>query len=86
MKTAYGGIKRCFSPITATSRSQSTDAKAVLILVEFIKHPGIDMIQLSKKVKKQSKHLVPAVIEHFLQSHDLLKKLRMPGDEVLDTI
>lgn len=53
---------------------QPTDAEAVLILVEFIKHPGIDMIQLSKKVKKQSKQLVPAVIEHFLQSHDLLKK------------
>jgi len=53
---------------------QPTDAEAVVILVEFIKHPGIDMAQLSRKVKKRGKHVAPAVIEHFLHSHDLLKK------------
>jgi len=53
---------------------QPTDAEAVSILVEFIKHPGIDMSELSRKVKKQGKNVAPAVIEHFLQSHDLLKK------------
>lgn len=53
---------------------QPTDAEAVSILVEFIKHPGIDMDQLSRKVKKQGKNVAPTVIEHFLQSHDLLKK------------
>lgn len=53
---------------------QPTDAEAVLILVEFIKHPGIDMAQLSHKVKRQGKQVTPAVIQHFLQSHDLLKK------------
>lgn len=53
---------------------QPTDAEAVVILVEFIKHPGIDMAQLSRKVKKRGKQVAPAVIEHFLNSHDLLKK------------
>ncbi len=51
-----------------------TDAEAVLILVEFIKHPGADMAQLSRKVKKHGRQIAPAVIENFLQSHDLLKK------------
>jgi hypothetical protein len=53
---------------------QPTDAEAVSILVEFIKHPGINMDQLSRKIKKQGKQVAPTVIEQFLQSHDLLKK------------
>lgn len=53
---------------------QPTDAEAVSILVEFIKHPGINMDQLARKVKKQGKKVAPTVIEHFLQTHDLLKK------------
>jgi len=51
-----------------------TDAEAVLILVEFINNPGADMAQLSRKVKKHGRQIAPAVIENFLQSHDLLKK------------
>ena len=51
-----------------------TDAQAVVILVELIKHPGIGMEQLSAKVAHQGWSIEPAIIEAFLRSHDLLKK------------
>jgi hypothetical protein len=51
-----------------------TDAQAVLILVELIKHPGIAIEQLSAKVAHQGQPVEPGIIEAFLASHDLLKK------------
>lgn len=51
-----------------------TDAQAVVILVEFIKHPGIDSKQLAAKVTDQGWPVEPGIIEAFLRSHDLLKK------------
>lgn len=51
-----------------------TDEQAVVVLVELIKHPGIDMEQLAAKVTHQGYSVEPAIIEAFLKSHDLLKK------------
>ena len=51
-----------------------TDAQAVVILVELIKHPGIDIEQLATKVAQRGWSVEPAIIEAFLRSHDLLKK------------
>jgi hypothetical protein len=52
-----------------------TDAQAVVILVELIKHPGIDIEQLAAKVVHQGRPVEPRIIEEFLTSHDLLKKI-----------
>lgn len=51
-----------------------TDAQAVVILVELIKHPGIDIERLSAKAAQRGFSVQPAIIEAFLRSHDLLKK------------
>jgi len=51
-----------------------TDAQAVVILVELIKHPGIDIEQLASKVAQRGWRIEPFIIEAFLRAHDLLKK------------
>lgn len=51
-----------------------TDAEAVVILVELIKHPGIDIEQLAAKVQEKGEGLDSTIIRRFLESHDLLKK------------
>jgi len=51
-----------------------TDAQAIIILVQLIKHPGIGIEQLASKVSKQDKRIDPGAVGRFLQFHDLLKK------------
>jgi hypothetical protein len=51
-----------------------TDAEAVVILVQLIKHPGIDLEQLADKVAQQGQRIAPAALRSFLQWHGLLKK------------
>jgi len=51
-----------------------TDADAVEILVQFIKHPGVDIQQLADKVKSKGRQMDSAIIREFLVHHDLLKK------------
>jgi len=51
-----------------------TDAQAIIILVQLIKHPGIGIEQLASKVSKQDKQIDPGAVRRFLQFHDLLKK------------
>jgi hypothetical protein len=51
-----------------------TDAQAIMILVQLIKHPGIGIEQLARKVSKQDKQIDPGAVRRFLQFHDLLKK------------
>jgi len=51
-----------------------TDAQAVVILVELIKHPGTDIEQLASKVARRGWRVEPFIIEAFLRRHDLLKK------------
>jgi len=52
-----------------------TDAEAVVILVELIKHPGIDIEDLVARVQEKGKDFDATVIRRFLESHDLLKKI-----------
>jgi len=58
----------------ATTVDFPTDAQAVLILVQLIKHPGIGIEQLAKRVSEQGQSVAPAAVRTFLQWHDLLKK------------
>ena len=51
-----------------------TEAEAVRILVELIKHPGIGVEQLAARVSKQSQWVEPAAVRAFLELHDLVKK------------
>jgi len=51
-----------------------TDAQAVVLLVEIIKHPGIGKEQLASRMGRQGWSVDPGVIEAFLMMHDLLKK------------
>ena len=52
-----------------------SDAEAVVILVQFIKHPNISIEDLSDMVAQQGKKIASSVIKDFLESHDLLKKI-----------
>lgn len=52
-----------------------TDAQAVMILAQLIKHPGISIEQLAERVLDQGQSVEPATIRSFLQFHDLLKKI-----------
>jgi hypothetical protein len=54
-----------------------TDAEAVVILVQLIKHPGISLEQLTDRVASQGQRIVPEVLGSFLQRHGLLKKNRI---------
>ena len=51
-----------------------TDAEAIVILVQLIKHPGIGIEQLARKVSKQDKRIDPVAVRRLLQFHSLLKK------------
>ncbi|MAF94153.1 MAG: hypothetical protein CMM60_11080 [Rhodospirillaceae bacterium] len=51
-----------------------TDGEAIVILVQLIKHPGIGIEQLARKVSKQDKRIDPVAVRRFLQFHGLLKK------------
>jgi hypothetical protein len=51
-----------------------TDAQAVVLLVQLIKHPELGVEQLADHVSEQGQSVEPAAIRSFLQSHDLLKK------------
>ena len=52
-----------------------SDEEAVLILVQYIKHPHIDIEELSERVARQGKAIDPSVIRGFLEHHDLVKKI-----------
>jgi len=52
-----------------------SDEEAVLILVQYIKHPHIGIEELSERVARQGKAIDPSVIRGFLEHHDLLKKI-----------
>jgi hypothetical protein len=53
-----------------------SDEEAVLILVQYIKHPHIGLEELSESVARQGKMISPSVIRSFLEHHDLLKKIQ----------
>ena len=51
-----------------------TDAEAVVLLVERIKHPGLRIEDLAKKLHKAGYLFSAEAIRRFLDSHGLLKK------------
>ena len=51
-----------------------TDAEAVVILVQLIKHPNISIERLVLKVGQVSKQIEAEAIKRFLHFHGLLKK------------
>ncbi|MFQ5676353.1 MAG: hypothetical protein ACE5G1_10685 [bacterium] len=51
-----------------------TDTDAVLILVKYIKHPGISIEEVVEVVSKTGKRIDASVVTQFLEFHDLLKK------------
>lgn len=60
-----------------------SDEEAVLILVQYIKHPHIGIEELSARVARQGKRIDPLVIQSFLDHHDLLKKIPDTGPSAL---
>jgi hypothetical protein len=52
-----------------------SDAEAVMILVEHIKHPHGSIEELSERVAEQGRSIDYRVIHKFLEHHDLLKKI-----------
>lgn len=51
-----------------------TDAQAVIILVQLIKHPGIGVEQLAGKASRHDRQIAPEAVGRFLEFHGLLKK------------
>ncbi|MCP4412540.1 MAG: hypothetical protein GY808_08235 [Gammaproteobacteria bacterium] len=51
-----------------------SDADAVVILVQYIKHTDISIEGLVKMVASEGRIFEPMVIRNFLKRHDLLKK------------
>ena len=52
-----------------------SDAEAVMILVQHIKHPHSSIEELSERVAEQGRTIEQRVIYRFLEHHDLLKKI-----------
>ena len=60
--------------LTQESKKSISDADAVVLLVEFIKHPDISIEGLSKKVSEKGVMVVSEIIKRFLEYHDLVEK------------
>lgn len=56
-----------------------SDEEAVLILVQYIKHPHIGIEGISERLAQQGKIIAPSLIRSFLEYHDLLKKIPDTG-------
>ena len=56
-----------------------SDEEAVLILVQYIKHPHIGIEGISERLAQQGKNIAPSLIRSFLEHHDLLKKILDTG-------
>ncbi|MBN2258734.1 MAG: hypothetical protein JW704_13110 [Anaerolineaceae bacterium] len=59
---------------TLSRHSLPSDAEAVSLLVQFIKHPQAGSEELSAILSREGIHLGPDVVRNFLEHHDLLKK------------
>jgi hypothetical protein len=62
------------TPTNQADMRAPTDAEAVVILVERIKHPGLPIEDLAKKLRKVGYRFSAEAIRRFLDSHGLLKK------------
>jgi hypothetical protein len=72
----YENQKQAFTLYREGEYILPSEAEAVVILVQLIKHPDISSIEeLSDRVAQEGKKIEPCVIKSFLESHDLLKKI-----------
>jgi len=55
--------------------SLPSDAEAVMILVQHVKHPHSSIEELSERLAEQGRSIGHSVIHKFLKHHDLLKKI-----------
>jgi len=62
------------TPTSQADMRAPTDAEAVVILVERIKHPGLPIEDLAKKLRKVGYRFSAEAIHCFFDSHGLLKK------------
>jgi len=69
----YQEQKRALSQ--AQQASLPSDAEAVMILVQYIKHPQSSIEELAERVGGQGGSIDCNVIHGFLEHHDLLKKI-----------
>lgn len=69
----YSGQKHRWE-LSQSTADFPTDAQAIIILVQLIKHPGIGIEQLAGKVSGKDQQFGPGAVRKFLQFHDLLKK------------
>jgi hypothetical protein len=84
----HGGHSIYFSPVTKIytqqkrerirfalqARTQFPDEEAVMVLVEFIKHPHLGPEELAYRISRQGRSIAPEAIRWFFESHGLLKK------------
>jgi len=56
------------------NKSLPSDAEAVVILLQFIKHPNVSIDEITSKVAKTGKRIDFDVIRRFLEHHGLFKK------------
>lgn len=56
------------------NRKVLSNADAVVVLVEYIKHPDISIGELAKMVALSGRIFEPTVIRNFMEQHGLLKK------------
>ena len=52
-----------------------SDAEALMILVQLIRHPDMSIEDLSDRLAQEGKKIEPSAIKRFLESHDLVKKI-----------
>jgi len=64
--------KQCF--LREGEKKFPSDAEAVVILLQFIKHPNSSVEELSNKITHQWNKIEPSVIRNFLKYHGLIKK------------
>ena len=77
-KATYTQQKKCRqTPTNQADVHTPTDAEAVVLLVECIKHPDLPLEELAKKLHRAGTLLSAEVIRRFLDSHGLLKKTQV---------
>ena len=73
-----GVAQRQLRSTMSTTGRRPTDAAAIAILVEKIKHPALSDKALSRRLGKQNLQVAPEMIGSFLVSHGLAEKKTPP--------
>jgi len=60
-----------------TSHDRPSDSDAVLILVDFIRHPNSSIEQMARRLERQGRSIGPEAIRALLIHHDPLEKTQL---------